>query len=247
MGKQKNTHKNDALSKILTYVLGHRPDEFGLFLDEDGFVPLKELIKALNGEDPWRGLREGGLTPLINLPGDESLFEVLENKIRLKKHLAALPPVAPSLREIPKILYLPLKPPAWQVISQRGLFPKTGEAVVKLWGDKELALKIGHRLGPEAVLISILTAPALKASAQFRPYSELLWLTEKVEARFLNGPSVPPKEEAPLPTKAEIAGKSPSPQHLKEAEPQIHRGKKKGKHSDAPDWKNQVRLDRRQK
>jgi hypothetical protein len=28
-------------------------------------------------------------------------------------------------------------------------------------------------------------------------------------------------------------------------EPEVHRGKKKGKHGDSPDWKNQLRRDRR--
>jgi putative RNA 2'-phosphotransferase len=33
---------------MLSYVLGRRPDEFGLVPDADGFVRLKDLLKALH-------------------------------------------------------------------------------------------------------------------------------------------------------------------------------------------------------
>ena len=31
------------LAKFLNYVLGRRPDEFGLVMDKDGFVKIKDL------------------------------------------------------------------------------------------------------------------------------------------------------------------------------------------------------------
>ena len=36
------------LGKIVEYILLHRPDEFGLFLDDDGSLPITELMWALN-------------------------------------------------------------------------------------------------------------------------------------------------------------------------------------------------------
>jgi RNA:NAD 2'-phosphotransferase (TPT1/KptA family) len=32
------------LGKIIEYILFYRPDEFGLFLDDDGSLPIKELM-----------------------------------------------------------------------------------------------------------------------------------------------------------------------------------------------------------
>ena len=45
-------------SKFLVYILGRKPDEFGLVPDKDGFVKIKELLKAINEEDGWRHIRE---------------------------------------------------------------------------------------------------------------------------------------------------------------------------------------------
>ena len=39
------------LAKFFNYVLGRRPDEFGLVTDKEGFVKIKELIKATNEEE----------------------------------------------------------------------------------------------------------------------------------------------------------------------------------------------------
>ena len=52
--QQKHTQK---LAKFLDYVLGRNPDEFGLVPDEQGYVKIKELLKALNQEEGWRHLR----------------------------------------------------------------------------------------------------------------------------------------------------------------------------------------------
>ena len=35
------------LAKFIAYILGHKPDEFGLVLEKDGFVKIKEFLKAL--------------------------------------------------------------------------------------------------------------------------------------------------------------------------------------------------------
>ena len=39
------------LAKFLNYVLGRRPDEFGLVTDKEGFVKIKDLIKATSEEE----------------------------------------------------------------------------------------------------------------------------------------------------------------------------------------------------
>jgi putative RNA 2'-phosphotransferase len=246
---KKTIQKQDSLEKILRYALGVRPDEFGLYPDSGGFVPLKALVAALHDEDGWRGIREGQIMMLVNQPGDQSPFEEKEALLRLKPTLASLPPEAPPASALPKTLFAALKPAAWAVISERGFYPKAGETSLRLWADQELALKVGRRLSPQAVMVTIQAVKARQAGAGFRPYSDLLWLTDSIPAVFLSGPPVPPRnEEAPLRRPQE---KKPEPPPgsvfppLPEAAFEVHRGKKKGRHSDTPDWKNQIRRDRR--
>lgn len=244
---QKTAQKQDSLEKLLRYILGSRPDEFGLHPDQEGWVPIKALLAALHDEDGWRGVREGQIAMLANQPGGQAAFEISEGSVRLKPALAALPPEAPEAKDLPKLLYLPLKPTAWPVISEKGLFPKTGESQARLWSERELAEKIGRRLSPTPVLVTVRAQAARQEGALFSPYSELLWLTAEVPAKFLSGPPVPPKEEE-APSRRAKAKEAPEPAgsfHISAPDPEISRGKKKGKHGDAPDWKNQTRRDRR--
>ena len=243
---KKTVQKQDSLEKLLRYILGCRPDEFGLHPDAEAFVPIKALLAALHDEDGWRGVREGQILMLANQPGDQSAFEVREGAVRLKPQYSSLPPELPEAKDLPKILHLPLKPAAWPVIFERGLFPKTGESQVRLWADQELAKKVGRRLSPTPVMVTVRAQAASQAGAVFQPYSELLYLSGEVPARFLSGPPVPPKaEEAPPSRQHEKRSDPAGSFHIQSPEPEIHRGKKKGKHGDAPDWKNQIRRDRR--
>lgn len=244
---KKTLQKQDGLEKLLRYILGMRPDEFGLQPDDDGFVPMKALLAALHDEEGWRGVREGQIAMLANQPGDQSPFEITEAGVRLKPTLSSLPPEAPEQAALPKVLYLPLKPTAWPVIHERGLSPKPGEAVTRLWVEKEMAEKVGRRLSPTPVLVTVQAASARRAGAEFKPYSDLLWLTTGVEPLFLSGPTVPSPKEEPLSVR-KAKEKPPEPAgsfHVAAPEPEVHKGKKKGKYGDAPDWKNQIRRDRR--
>lgn len=236
------TLKRDSLEKLLRYVLGVAPDEFGLYPDALGFVPLKSVVAALHDEDGWRSVREGLILMLANQPGGRSPFELAEGLIRLKPALASLPPEAPPASALPKFLYGAFKPTAWALFSQGGLRPKAGEDVVRLWSEAEMALKVGRRISSTAVLVTVLAVKARQAEAVFIPYSERLWLTTGVPAAYLNGPPLPPLENAPAERRERLSAVlGPSPP----AEPEIHRGKKKGKRDDAPDWKNQLRRERR--
>ena len=59
----------NKFSKFLSYVLGHKPDEFGLLPDQEGYVKLKDLLKAVNEEEGWRHIRKTAIDELmITLP-----------------------------------------------------------------------------------------------------------------------------------------------------------------------------------
>ncbi|MDR3038323.1 MAG: hypothetical protein LBV21_03380 [Candidatus Adiutrix sp.] len=240
--------QQDNLEKLLRYVLGRAPDEFGLQPDARGFVPLKLLVAALHDEEGWRGVKEGRIMMLVNQPGDRSPLEEAEGLIRLKPSLAALPPEAPPASALPRVLYGAFKPTAWAVISQRGLYPKAGAEEVRLWSEAEMALKVGRRSSALVELVTVQAVKAQRAGAVFRPYSERLWLTAAVPAVFLSGPPVPPREEEPPSRQSrERAPEAPGSFFPPAVEPEIHQGKKKGKRGDEPDWKNQLHRERRRR
>ena len=84
MALQKSPKK---LAKLLDYILGRRPDEFGLVTDSDGFIKIKEVLKALSEEEGLTYVRRAHLDEiLITLP--DPLIEIADNSIRAKKQAA---------------------------------------------------------------------------------------------------------------------------------------------------------------
>jgi putative RNA 2'-phosphotransferase len=68
-------HARERLSKFLFYVLRHRPDEYGLVLDSEGYVSIKELIQALHEEEGWSFVRQDHLQEIL-LTSDRARFEI---------------------------------------------------------------------------------------------------------------------------------------------------------------------------
>ncbi len=71
----------EALARMLAYMLGHHPDEFGLVLAEDGSLPLKQLQQALIHEPGWGFVRLHHLDQVVSLM-QPAAFAVVEERIR---------------------------------------------------------------------------------------------------------------------------------------------------------------------
>ena len=110
----------DKLSKFLSYVLGHRPDEFGMVPDPNGFVSIKELLQALHEEQGWRHIRAAHLNEALITPADPSI-EIENNRIRAKE--TSQLPAAVQPTELPKLLYIAIRSRAYPVALDKGLVP----------------------------------------------------------------------------------------------------------------------------
>ena len=53
------------LSKEISYALRHTPWEYELEMDEEGWVPVEQLLDALHKDEEWRNLSENDLVIMI--------------------------------------------------------------------------------------------------------------------------------------------------------------------------------------
>jgi putative RNA 2'-phosphotransferase len=178
-----------TLGKTIEYILLHQPDEFGLFPDSDGSVPIKELMWALHEESEWRFVRRNHLRELAH-SGLDFAFEVGETHIRPKSRPASRARSA----EPPRVLFYAARRKAYPIIIKQGLRP-TNRAHVPLATTGELALRIGRRRDPKPVLVTVHAARAYDAGHEFVSCGELLYLVQQLPADFLSGP--PPGQQSP--------------------------------------------------
>ena len=181
-------HAVTALSKLMTYILRHRPDEFGLVLDEDGFVSLKELVQAIAEEKGWSYVRRSHIMEVAST-SERERFEIQDEKIRAiyghsLPHRIHYEPAAP-----PKILYHGTRRKSYQHILQRGLDPM-GRSYVHLTTSPELAVRIGRRRDLQPVLLEIQAQRASEEGVALYLANPLIYLADHIPSSFINGPPI---------------------------------------------------------
>lgn len=193
------------LKKIIEYILLYRPDEFGLFLDNDSSLPIKELMWALHEETGWKHIRLGHLKELA-YSGLELAFILEEKHVRPNREIAQT-----SADTLPTLLFFAARRKAYPVILKHGLRPG-GRDYVPLATTEEMALRIGKRRDSKPILLTVHAAQAHESGHPFFTCGDLLYLVNALPADFLSGPPLrepPPsrkiqKKEPPKPLKPEV-------------------------------------------
>ncbi len=233
----------EALARMLTYMLCHRPDEFGLVLSEDGFISIKQVHQTLVAEPGWGFVRRRHLEEVAGL-SQPPRFEILAEQIRgLSPEPARLR--RPLKEPPPAVLYLAISPRAHERVWHEGLKPPPGRELV-LAVRPELALKLGRRRAPEPVLVTVQARAAAGAGITLQSYGEELFLAPALPREFLQMPP-PQGKEKPRPEAAPPP--RPTPGGLTLDLSQILQGppKTKSKVKGEPAWKSGARALRRKR
>lgn len=186
------------LAKFIDYILARRPDEFGIVVDRQGFVKIKELLKALNEEAGWKYVRRSHLDEImIRLPRPN--FEILENKIRAKTR--DLLPEPTQTSDPPKLLYTCVRRKAYPSVREKGIYP-SGQCQIVLSSNRELAQRIGRRTDPSPVVLTVHTGQSTDKGITYSQAGEALFLSDHVPVGCFTGPPLP--KEKPVTKKPEV-------------------------------------------
>jgi putative RNA 2'-phosphotransferase len=198
---QKNKRKVAHLNRLLNYILGNKPDEFGLVPDKEGYISLKELLKAINEEPNMAYVRESHIREVL-LHNRDGFFEITEKKIRsIKRNFT---PVDKDQDRVhpPKKLYKGIKRKTYPFILKSGLLPGSKEHII-MTKDKDLAIRIAHRLDQKPIILEINAGVAAENGIPFFLFGDSIYLADKIPVQLISGPPLP-KE---LPSKKETREK----------------------------------------
>ncbi|MCU0598858.1 MAG: RNA 2'-phosphotransferase [Desulfobacterales bacterium] len=235
-------HQVEKLAKLAAYMLGRHPDEFGLVLDFDGYIAIKELLKAVNELEGWKHIRQFHLHEVI-LSARNPAMEV--NGSRVRANTRDLIPIPVFCSSPPKLLYTCIRPKAHFAAAEHGLRPMSHPFVICA-REQDLAEKIGKRRDQRPVLLTIHAIKATGSGVKFHQYGDVIFLADFIPPDCFTGPPLPkekpqekPSDSIDLYRKQAHAGSfewSPEQADLK-----IH-GKKKGMN-----WKKDKKRLRREK
>jgi putative RNA 2'-phosphotransferase len=229
-----------GFSKLLSYVLGRRPYEFGLVLDENGFVSIHTLLKAIGEEKEWKFIREAHFHELLIREPDPPI-ELSGNCIRAvdRSHL----PLHAICPEPPKLLFVCVRRKAHAHVLEKGISPSAYSRVV-LSSDKDLALRMGRRYDPKAVLLSVFCHKCREQGVLFFQAGGDLFTAGHIPAGCFTGPA-PALEREPrgqAPDSAPQQPKTPGTFILELHDENPFSSKIKGRKKEIPWKKDRKRL-----
>lgn len=170
------------VSKFLSLVLRHKPEEIGLVLDDNGWADVDELIQLAN----QRGRRlTRPLLEQVVAANDKQRFAFSSDGRRIRANQGhsievdlALPPAEP-----PEVLYHGTAERFIDSIRSQGLHSASRQHV-HLSRDIATATKVGQRHGQPVVLV-VRSGAMFAAGHNFMLSANGVWLTELVPVEYL--------------------------------------------------------------
>lgn len=170
------------LSKFLSFVLRHKPDEIGLMLGPDGWVNIDELIQKANAAG-----RTFDRTDLLDVvaSSEKKRFSISPDgrKIRAAQGHSVSVELGLTSREPPSVLYHGTATRFVEAIRQTGLMPQARQQV-HLSADEATAQRVGQRHGKPHIFK--VDAGRMHANGhKFYRADNGVWLTDHVPPEFL--------------------------------------------------------------
>ncbi len=180
------------LAKMLAYILGRRPGEFGLVPDREGFVKIKELLKVFSEEQGWGYVRRSHLEE-VRLTLTPPLIEIRDNLVRAENrtHLSASRTVA----ELPKLLYTCVRQKAYPFVAAKGVMKSDGDVVLS--ADLETARRLGRRIDRSPILLTVQVKKTLAQRVRYFTSGDGLYTAASIPAGCFTGPPLPKEKPDP--------------------------------------------------
>ncbi|NRT36070.1 putative RNA 2'-phosphotransferase [Clostridium beijerinckii] len=175
------SNKDMRISKFISLILRHKPEEIGLTLDEYGYINTSDLINGLNKKghkvtisDIERIVAEDG-KQRYSFDNDKTKIKANQgHSIKVNLELQAVEP--------PEVLYHGTATRFMDSICREGI-KKQSRQYVHLSADIETATKVGKRHG-ELVIFKISSEQMNKDGYKFFLSENKVWLTDYVPAKY---------------------------------------------------------------
>ncbi|MGI0053728.1 MAG: RNA 2'-phosphotransferase [Thermoplasmata archaeon] len=179
-----NDRELDHLGRVLTGVLRHFPEKYGLLIDDHGWIPLPALVQAISSQHRgYHWLRAHHLVAIAE-SDPKGRYEVRDEKIRATYgHTVEVHLDLPT-ENIPDELYFPVTPAEAPIVLEVGLKP-TDRRKVHLSRTAEDARAAGAVRTPEPVILLIDAKSARREGIVIMQAGKTVFLADGVPPGYL--------------------------------------------------------------
>lgn len=171
----------ERLSRFLTFLLRHKPKDYPLAIDSEGFAVWRDVVDLV--QQRFYDVTEGQIRALI-AGAEKKRFEIRGDKVRATYGHSFPVDLGGTAAEPPAKLYFGAARDIAQSMLRRGLEPRDRQ-YVHLSVTAEEAESVARRHDP-APAILVIDAQAAHAEGVRFYQSGPLFLAEKVPAKFLS-------------------------------------------------------------
>ena len=170
------------LSRFLSLILRHKPQEVGLELDANGWINVNDLIAAINKTK--RYINREILERIVS-EDDKKRYSFDETKTKIRANQGHSVKVDVELKEVepPQYLYHGTARKNICSINKKGILASS-RLYVHLSADYDTAYTVGTRHG-EPLVLKINAKEMYKAGYKFYLSENKVWLTTRVPTEFL--------------------------------------------------------------
>ncbi|WP_086348989.1 RNA 2'-phosphotransferase [Candidatus Enterococcus clewellii] len=176
------TKEEQRISKTISYALRHKPEEFDLLLDSEGYTELSEFIEKMN-KTAGLALTVDKLHSLLER-SDKTRWEITDQKIRAVYGHSIKKKIEKEVAVPPEYLYHGTPHKFLDSILTKGLIPK-GRQYVHLSQEQETAVTVGKRRDDSPVILKVDTRSAVNEGVCFYQELEGIWLSDPIPAKYL--------------------------------------------------------------
>src|SRR5215467_3885926 len=171
----------ERISRFLSYLLRHRPKEYPVSFDREGFVPWRDVVDMV--QDRFQEVTEADIYSVVR-GSDKKRFELKDDKVRATYGHSFPVDLGLEAVEPPVELYLGSARDLAKSFLRDGLKPRD-RRYVHLSPSWEESLAVGRRRDPAPVLVVVDARRAHAEGIRFFAAGPL-FLSEYIPAKFLS-------------------------------------------------------------
>jgi putative RNA 2'-phosphotransferase len=161
--------------RVLTHLLRHAPEKYGVSLNPQGYAEVQDIIKILD-------ITEDDLEDIVR-NDNKGRFSYLGNKIRANQGHSIKVDLGYQESVPPNILYHGTSKNAYDKIKQTSI-NKMQRHHVHLSSDIETAKQVGSRRKGDLVIIKINAEKMWRDGIKFYRSENGVWLTDEVLPKY---------------------------------------------------------------
>ncbi len=188
-----NDQELEQIGRTMAGALRHFPERFGLQMDEQGFVPMRDFIAALKEQrERWHWIRPHHIIAIIETD-PKGRYQVSNDLIRATYgHSIPLKLNLPT-DHIPDSLFYPTTKEEADIVLETGLKP-SDRKMVHLSKTYQDAMSAGKVRVEDPVILEIDAKKAVEEGIVIQRAGRTVFLTDEVPPQFLKKAATPEEQ-----------------------------------------------------